>query len=170
MSDVFDVIMAAYPSTEPAQRDFDALMWLEAPGSAVQTARSKRAGSIGPHRRRTAPAAIAQHAPVVPGDRGRDLPVAEHRQVSGVLAVPQARSLHMQPGRHPGQAAGTPRGVTAGLTPGGDVVRPERETLRNSLLSCGWTFAVRCRRVIGKREVNTAALAPGSGSTSYPSR
>ena len=61
---------------------------------AVETARSKHAGSIGPDRRRAAPAAIAQHAPVVPADRRGDVPVAEHRQVAGVLAVSQAGGLY----------------------------------------------------------------------------
>ena len=44
-------------------------------GPACPSARFSRPGSVGPDRRRAAPAADAVHAPVVPGDRRGAVPV-----------------------------------------------------------------------------------------------
>ena len=49
----------------------------------------------------TRTAADARHAPLVPGDRGRDVPVTEHHQIAGDVHLPEAGSLLTQPGRRP---------------------------------------------------------------------
>jgi hypothetical protein len=46
------------------------------------------------------PAADAVHAPVVPGIRLGDVLVPSHRQVGGVLDLPQAGRFLPQPGGH----------------------------------------------------------------------
>ena len=62
-----------------------------------------------PDRRRAARPAHAGHAPVVPGDRRRDVPVAAHRQVPGHVDLPEAGCLLPPPGGHSVPRTGTPR-------------------------------------------------------------
>jgi hypothetical protein len=66
----------------------------------------------GTDRCRAAPAAAALHPPVVSGDRRGIRPVPQHRQVAGVLDLPEARGLLPQPGGCPVPRAWTPGGLT----------------------------------------------------------
>lgn len=50
-------------------------------------------GESGPDLRRVAAATDARHAPDVPADRRDDVPIAEHHQVAGVLALPETGRL-----------------------------------------------------------------------------
>ena len=87
---------------------------------------SSRPRSVGPDRRRAAPAAAAVHAPVVAGDRPRAVLVPQHDQVRGELDLPQARGLLPQPGRQPVPRARAPGGLTAGFHAIGAVRSPRR--------------------------------------------
>ena len=70
-----------------------------------------RSRSLLPDGRRTAHPAAAGHPPVLPRDRRRVVRLAEHRQVTGVLDIPQARRLLPQRGGRPVQATGAARRV-----------------------------------------------------------
>jgi ATP/maltotriose-dependent transcriptional regulator MalT len=63
---------------------------------------------IGPDQRRVAAAANARHAPDVPADRRHDVPIAEHHQVTGVLALPETGRLLAHRGGRQVPSTGAP--------------------------------------------------------------
>ena len=58
------------------------------PGGALPGSRLLHPGSLGPDRRRAAPAADTPYPPVVPRDRRGDVPVSQHRQIAGDVYLP----------------------------------------------------------------------------------
>ena len=82
------------------------------PGPAGPRARVIRPRSIGHDGRGAARAAAAHHAPVVPRDRRRTVPVPEHHQVTGDLDLPQTGRCHPRSGGHPGPGTRAPGGLS----------------------------------------------------------
>ena len=98
-------------------------------GPADPRTRAERPRTIGPDHRLATCAAAAGHAPVVPRDRSRAVPVPEHRQVPGDLAVPQTGRGQPQSGSHPRPRARASRGMRP------DTEGVSRQLLRWSCLS-----------------------------------